>query len=493
MPPTPLPAGPPELPRPASLPSADRCLVMGVVNVTPDSFSDGGRWYDPRAAIAHGLELAAQGADIVDVGGESTRPGAQRVSAEEELRRVIPVIAELVSSGVVVSVDTMRATVAEAALQAGAALVNDVSGGLADPYMPRLVAQANAPYVLMHWRGHSRDMNSRAAYADVVKEVRAELAERIEAVTAEGVDPALIVLDPGLGFSKMPGRAQLAASRPPAPGGEHWRAGIPGDRGRVAQAVPRPPAGQPGRHPPAIHPERLRDAGDHRAGRRGRRLVRAGPRGPGERGRRPGRGRLAGGYSDDVIGRHGTPGKGASSSGAHQGGGARRPSVVLALGSNLGARLDILQGAVNAVAGLPGVWIEKVSPVYETAPVGGPRQPDYLNAVLLARTTLRPYDLLDALHQVEAAFDRVREVRWGPRTLDIDIIAYQDAACGDPSLTLPHPRAHERAFVLAPWHDADPEATIPGRGPVADLLKAVLPDPGGDGGLRRSTARLVLP
>jgi dihydropteroate synthase len=189
---------------PASLPSADRCLVMGVVNVTPDSFSDGGRWYDPRAAIAHGLELAGQGADIVDVGGESTRPGAQRVSAEEELRRVIPVIAELVGSGVVVSVDTMRAAVAEAALAAGAALVNDVSGGLADPYMPRLVAQSGTPYVLMHWRGHSRDMNSRASYADVVKEVRAELAERIEAVTAEGVDPALIVLDPGLGFSKMP-------------------------------------------------------------------------------------------------------------------------------------------------------------------------------------------------------------------------------------------------------------------------------------------------
>jgi 2-amino-4-hydroxy-6-hydroxymethyldihydropteridine diphosphokinase len=166
---------------------------------------------------------------------------------------------------------------------------------------------------------------------------------------------------------------------------------------------------------------------------------------------------------------------------------------VLALGSNLGSRRDILQGAVDAVAGLPEVWIDKVSPVYETAPVGGPRQPDYLNAVLLGRTTLRPYDLLDAVHQVEAAFDRVREVRWGPRTLDIDIIAYQGTTCGDPSLTLPHPRAHERAFVLAPWHDADPDATIPGHGPVADLLKAVLPRPGSDGGIRRSAARLVLP
>jgi dihydropteroate synthase len=178
---------------------------MGVVNVTPDSFSDGGQWHDPRAAIAHGLELIAQGADIVDVGGESTRPGAQRVSAEEELRRVIPVITELVSAGALVSVDTMRAAVAEAALGAGAALVNDVSGGLADPYMPRLVAQAQAPYVVMHWRGPSRDMNTRAVYADVVSEVRDELAKRIDAVTAEGVDPSLIAIDPGLGFSKMPG------------------------------------------------------------------------------------------------------------------------------------------------------------------------------------------------------------------------------------------------------------------------------------------------
>ena len=178
---------------------------MGVVNVTPDSFSDGGQWYGATAAIEHGLELVAQGADIVDVGGESTRPGAQRVSAEEELRRVKPVITELVKAGVVVSVDTMRAQVAEWALEAGVSLVNDVSGGLADPYMPRLVAKAGIPYVVMHWRGHSHDMQSRAVYQDVVREVHDELARRIDAVAAEGVDPSMIVLDPGLGFSKLPG------------------------------------------------------------------------------------------------------------------------------------------------------------------------------------------------------------------------------------------------------------------------------------------------
>ena len=185
------------------LPSQDRCLVMGVVNVTPDSFSDGGAWLGADAAVAHGLELAAQGADIVDVGGESTRPGAQRISAEEEIRRVQPVIAELARSGVPVSVDTMRARVAELALEAGACLVNDVSGGLADPHMPRLVAKASVPYVVMHWRGHSHDMNSRAVYDDVVREVRDELRRRVDAVVVEGVDPSMIVLDPGLGFSKL--------------------------------------------------------------------------------------------------------------------------------------------------------------------------------------------------------------------------------------------------------------------------------------------------
>jgi dihydropteroate synthase len=177
---------------------------MGVVNVTPDSFSDGGQWYGPDEAIAHGLELVAQGADIVDVGGESTRPGAQRISAAEELRRIGPVVTELVRAGVPVSIDTMRAQVAEFALDAGVPLVNDVSGGLADPDMPRLVAAAGASYVLVHWRGHSQDMYSRAVYTDVVAEVRDELARRVDAVIDAGVDPGCIVIDPGLGFGKRP-------------------------------------------------------------------------------------------------------------------------------------------------------------------------------------------------------------------------------------------------------------------------------------------------
>ena len=191
-------------PGPPGLPDPDRCLVMGVVNVTPDSFSDGGEWFGAEAAIGRGRQLAAQGADIVDVGGESTRPGAQRITAAEELRRVIPVITGLACENVPVSVDTMRAEVAAAALDAGASLVNDVSGGLADPDMPRLVAQAGVPYVVMHWRGHSHQMQERAVYADVVGEVCEELRRRIDAVISRGVDSSMIVVDPGLGFAKHP-------------------------------------------------------------------------------------------------------------------------------------------------------------------------------------------------------------------------------------------------------------------------------------------------
>jgi dihydropteroate synthase len=185
-------------------PGAGRCLVMGIVNVTPDSFSDGGSWFTAGAAAEHGRELAAQGADIIDVGGESTRPGAGRVPAAEELRRVGPVVRELAGAGLSVSIDTMRARVAEMALDAGAVLVNDVSGGRADPDMHAVVRAARVPYVIMHWRGHSAGMAAQASYTDVVREVCSELRQRVDAAAAAGIDPALIVIDPGIGFAKRP-------------------------------------------------------------------------------------------------------------------------------------------------------------------------------------------------------------------------------------------------------------------------------------------------
>jgi dihydropteroate synthase len=196
---------------PVGLPAAvragapHRCLVMGVVNVTPDSFSDGGRWIDPAAAVEHGLALAADGADLVDVGGESTRPGAERPSLDEELRRVLPVVRGLSRAGVPVSIDTMRAEVAEQALDAGAVLVNDVSGGLADLDMPALVARREVPFVVMHWRGPSSIMDSLAQYGDVVTDVVRELGERVEALLGAGVRREQLVVDPGLGFAKGAG------------------------------------------------------------------------------------------------------------------------------------------------------------------------------------------------------------------------------------------------------------------------------------------------
>ncbi len=181
---------------------ADRLVVIGVLNVTPDSFSDGGRYTGVDDAVAHALEMCAQGADLIDVGGESTRPGADRVEAAVEAARVLPVITALAAQGIAVSVDTYRAAVAEAALEAGAMAINDVSGGLGDPDMARVARDADCPWILMHWRGHSKIMKQLATYADVVADVRRELLQRVDAAQRAGVDASRIVLDPGIGFAK---------------------------------------------------------------------------------------------------------------------------------------------------------------------------------------------------------------------------------------------------------------------------------------------------
>jgi len=232
------------------LPEYGRCAVFGILNITPDSFSDGGVNLATATAVERGIAALRAGVDVLDVGGESTRPGARRVSTEVELRRVLPVVEGLVAAGALVSVDTMRAEVARQCARAGARIVNDVSGGLADPEMYSTVADLGLPYILMHWRGHSVDMGSKASYADVVREVGEELAARLAAAVDAGIDPERIVLDPGLGFAKNPEhdwallraqqRLQRELGRPLLIG--HSRKRFLGALLADEQGVPRPPA-----------------------------------------------------------------------------------------------------------------------------------------------------------------------------------------------------------------------------------------------------------
>ena len=187
---------------PANLRNLDRTLVMGVLNVTPDSFSDGGRFNDPKIAINHAMQMISEGADIIDIGGESTRPGSERISVQEELDRVIPVISALADSGTAISIDTMRMEVAKAAVQAGACMVNDVSGGKADPDMLSYLATLKTPYILMHWRGPSNIMNTLTDYDDVVADVTAEISQQVDVAIAAGIARERIAIDPGIGFAK---------------------------------------------------------------------------------------------------------------------------------------------------------------------------------------------------------------------------------------------------------------------------------------------------
>jgi dihydropteroate synthase len=187
---------------PDNLRNLDRTLVMGVLNVTPDSFSDGGRFNDPKIATNHSIQMIADGADIIDIGGESTRPGSDRISVQEELDRVIPVISALADTGIAISIDTMRVEVAKAAVKAGACMVNDVSGGKADPEMLGYIATLNTPYILMHWRGPSNIMNTLTDYTDVVADVTAEISQQVDVAVAAGIARERIAIDPGIGFAK---------------------------------------------------------------------------------------------------------------------------------------------------------------------------------------------------------------------------------------------------------------------------------------------------
>lgn len=385
-------------------------LIMGIVNVTPDSFSDGGRLFDTQAACAHARKLAAQGAAIIDVGGESTRPGSQEVSLQEELNRVLPVVTQLASEGLIVSIDTRHAAVAQACLNAGAAIINDVSG-FRHPAMVDLAATSTAGLIIMHMLGEPKSMQSNPHYHNVVQEVSAYLTAQAATLEAAGVAPSRISIDPGPGFGKtyahnlalLKATPQLAALGYPLVAGWSRKAfigqltGVPAAADRVAGSVA-----------VALY------AANH-----GARILRV----------------------HDVA-------PTAQALAALEPLAPRR--AYIALGSNQGDSAATIKKAADKIGLIAGIKVSRLSGVYQSLPAYVTDQELFCNAVMEVLTTLEPLELLVALQGIEDDFGRTRDVVNGPRTLDLDIIDYQGVVSDDPQLLLPHPLALERDFVVTP-------------------------------------------
>lgn len=422
-----------------SAPLGRRTLIMGIVNVTPDSFSDGGLYLDPDAAIEHGLRLVAEGADILDVGGESTRPGAEPVDAREEMRRVLPVVQELARRvQVPISIDTSKAVVAEEALAAGARIVNDITALRGDERMAETVVRHEAGLVLMHMQGTPRTMQVRPHYTSVMGEIIAFLQQRLHAARESGVPPERIWVDPGIGFGKNLDhnlellrslRALRVLERPVLLGmsrktfiGQVLHTGVEqrleGTAAVAALAVAQ-----------GVDILRVHDVGA---------IVRVTR------------------MSDSIVR------------------GWKPHRVILSLGSNLGNREEHLQTALRAVGRLPGTRVVGCSSIYETAPVGVDEpQPPYLNMTAELQTDLDPFRLLRELLRIEADAGRKRGPRrWEPRPLDLDILLVDDEVVQHPRLTVPHPRMHERAFVLVPLREMAPGIRWQGKG-VEERLQAL--------------------
>ena len=393
-------------------------LIMGIVNVTPDSFSDGGEYFDTEAAVAHGLELAAQGAAIIDVGGESTRPGSDPVDPETEWERIGSVIATLAERELCVSVDTRHAEVAARALEAGASIINDVSG-FRDPAMVAVAQRSGCGCVVMHMAGEPKTMQENPTYVDVVVEVRDYLRDRAAALEAAGIDHSRICIDPGPGFGKTPKQTielmrnlhelvhlgypvMVAASRKSYVSAAYKLDGADMHERDVASAA-----------------EAL----------------------------------LACELGASVVRTHNVEMTAAALKDL-------RPAVLLGLGSNVAlvaepgeeteAKIAQINLAVGSLCSLPDTQIVDMASFYESEPAYYTDQDAFVNTVVLLRTGLPPKELLGHLHGIENSLGRVRTVENGPRTLDLDILDYQMYVASDDELTLPHPRVAERDFVVKP-------------------------------------------
>ncbi len=393
-------------------------LIMGIVNVTPDSFSDGGEYFDTEAAVAHGLELAAQGAAIIDVGGESARPGSDPVDPETEWERIGSVIATLAERELCVSVDTRHAEVAARALEAGASIINDVSG-FRDPAMVAVAQRSGCGCVVMHMAGEPKTMQENPTYVDVVAEVRDYLRDRAAALEAAGIDHSRICIDPGPGFGKTPKQTielmrnlhelvhlgypvMVAASRKSYVSAAYKLDGADMHERDVASAA-----------------EAL----------------------------------LACELGASVVRTHNVEMTAAALKDL-------RPAVLLGLGSNVAlvaepgeeteAKIAQINLAVGSLCSLPDTQIVDMASFYESEPAYYTDQDAFVNTAVLLRTGLPPKELLGHLHGIENSLGRVRTVENGPRTLDLDILDYQMYVASDDELTLPHPRVAERDFVVKP-------------------------------------------
>ena len=390
-------------------------LIMGVLNVTPDSFSDGGTHNAYDDAVAFALEMLEQGANIIDVGGESTRPGSAAPSIQEELDRVLPVVQELVRRGVCVSVDTRHWEVAQACVEAGVHIINDVSG-FRDPKMREVAASSDCGLVVMHMLGEPGTMQDAPHYEDVVVEVRDYLLAQARLLEDLGVEPQRICIDPGPGFGKT---------------FEHNQALISATR-RLASCG----------YPLMVAVSRKSYIG-----------AAAGIDVPAQRDEASALCAAAAMHHGALVAR------------VHDVAATKRmlvnsKRVLVALGSNMGDRKAYLDAAVEALRKTRGMWVYSVSSYVESEPAYKEDQSAFANAVAVLQTVLAPQELLDVLHKIETSLGRVRHEVNGPRTIDLDILDYEGMVSDDVSLTLPHPRVLERDFVVTPLLEVEPGCVL---------------------------------
>ena len=385
-------------------------ILMGILNVTPDSFSDGGKYNSFEAAIKHAHELLKQGAQIIDVGGESTRPGSDEVSAQEESNRVVPVVKALVEDGICVSVDTRHSSVAQSCIDVGAHIINDISG-FEDNKMCKVLAQSDAGCVLMHMQGEPKSMQNSPKYDNVIDDVKTYLLNQASKLEQLGVEKERICLDFGIGFGKSTQHNKtllahisdfsslgyslmLAVSRKSYIGIASGLQDSPANSRDEASALCASAAFDDGARIFRVHNVEQTQAALKKAKR-----------------------------------------------------------VVVALGSNIGDRLDQINSAVNELGKVPGTFVSRMSSIYESEPAYKQDQALFANACVICYTTLDPYEFLDELHKIENKHGRIRICENGPRTLDLDIVDFQDYICKDSVLTLPHPCATERDFVVTPMKE----------------------------------------